>query len=67
MKFFLGCVTEADKEDKLEEGLEEKEGYHSVIKIASEKQELPPVNTNQNNFIKPTGKRSKNGTMNITG
>lgn len=37
-------------------GIEEKEGYHSVIKIATEKLELPSVSTNQNNFIKSMGK-----------
>lgn len=44
------------QERQIGEGVEEKEGYHSVIKIATEKQELPPVSTKQHNFIKPMRK-----------
>lgn len=51
------------KKDIWEGGIKEKEERYYVIKIATEKQELPPVSENQNNFInfiKPMGKnRSK--------
>lgn len=40
-EIFLGCIIETDQKEKLEGGIEEKEGYHSMIKIATEKQELP--------------------------
>lgn len=41
------------------EGAEEKEGYHSVIKTATEKQELPTLSMNLHDFIKKMGKTDR--------
>lgn len=55
-EFFLGCVIETDKKREIGGGKKKKKKGTTLIKIATENQELHPVIANQNTFIKPMEK-----------